>query len=295
MISRILDKGLLIVAAVFALGLAASGQCSNASLAGKYGFSAGGLDKHGSPISLLGYINANGKGTFTGTETASDGGSVLTNVPLTGTYSIKSDCTGSGTSKLKGQKNTNHFTLVVVSGGKNLQFLSRMHPTFRAARCRPRGKRLARWPGTKGNFGIEANGVFIGVGAVALDGLFALDGKGNVSGTESGSIAGLIFTGQAVSGTYGVASKSTGTSTVTVLGQTEHSSFVVTNGGKGMLAARDRREYGRFRRRAAVIEFPLQSGSVRFFARGGCLRYAGGRRFICLTSQSSPAPCQRTA
>jgi hypothetical protein len=235
MISRILDKGLLIVAAVFALGLAASGQCSNASLAGKYGFSAGGLDKHGTPISLLGYINANGKGTFTGTETASDGGSVLTNVPLTGTYTIKSDCTGSGTSKLKGQKNTNHFTLVVVSGGKNLQFTSTDAPNVQSGTVQAQGKANCTVAGLKGNFGIEANGVFIGVGAVALDGLFALDGKGNVSGTESGSIAGSIFTGQTVSGTYGVASNCTGTLTVTVLGQTEHSSFVVTNGGKGML------------------------------------------------------------
>jgi hypothetical protein len=235
MISRILDKGLLIVAAVFALGLAASGQCSNASLAGKYGFSAGGLDKHGNPISLLGYINANGKGTFTGTETASDGGSVLTNVPLTGTYSIKSDCTGSGTSKLKGQKNTNHFTLVVVSGGKNLQTLSTDAPNVQTGTVQAEGKATCTVAGLKGNFGVEASGVFLGVGAVALDGLFTLDGKGNVTGTESGSIAGSIFTGQSVSGTYTVASNCTGTITVMVLGQTLHSSFVVTNGGKGLL------------------------------------------------------------
>jgi hypothetical protein len=234
MISRILHKGLLIVAAVFALGLSASGQCSNASLAGKYGFSAGGLDKHGNPIGLLGYINANGKGTFTGTETGSDDGSVFKNVPLTGTYSIKSDCTGTGTSKLKGQT-TNHFTLVVVSGGKNLQFLSTDAPNVQSGTVQAQGKATCTVAGLKGNFGIEANGLFIGVGAVALDGLFVLDGKGNVSGTESGSIAGSIFTAQAVSGTYTVAANCTGTLTFTVLGQTEHSSFVVTNGGKGML------------------------------------------------------------
>ena len=158
MISRILDKGLLIVAAVFALGLAASGQCSNASLAGKYGFSAGGLDKHGSPISLLGYINANGKGTFTGTETASDGGSVLTNVPLTGTYSIKSDCTGSGTSKLKGQKNTNHFTLVVVSGGKNLQFLSTDAPNVQSGTVQAQGKATCTVAGSREISGLRPTG-----------------------------------------------------------------------------------------------------------------------------------------
>ena len=235
MISGILDRGLLIVAAVFALGLTASGQCSNANLTGKSGFSAGGLDKHGNPIRLLGYINANGKGTFTGTETGSDDGAVFTNVPLTGTYSIKSDCTGSGTSKLKGQKNTNHFTLVVVSGGKNLQFLSTDAPNVQTGTVQAQGKATCTLAGLKGNFGIEASGAFIGVGAVAFDGLFALDGKGNVSGTESGSIAGSIFTAQSVSGTYTVASNCTGTMTVTVLGQTEHSSFVVTNGGQSLL------------------------------------------------------------
>jgi hypothetical protein len=235
MISRILHKGLLIVAAVLALGLAAWGQCSNANLTGKYGFSAGGLDKHGNPIGFLGYINANGKGTFTGTETGSDDGTVFTNVPLAGTYSIKLDCTGSGTSKLKGQKNTNHFTLVVVSGGKNLQFLSTDAPNVQTGTVQAQGKATCTLAGLKGNFGIEASGVFIGVGAVALDGLFVLDGKGNVSGTESGSIAGTIFTRKSVSGTYTVASNCTGTMTVTVLGQTEHSSFVMTNSGKGLL------------------------------------------------------------
>ena len=124
MISRILHEGLLIVTAVLGLGLAAWGQCSNANVTGKYGFASGGLDKNGKPISVLGYIKANGKGTFTGTETGSDDGTVFTNVPIAGTYSINSDCTGSGTSKLTGQKMTNHFTLVVVSGGKNLQTLS---------------------------------------------------------------------------------------------------------------------------------------------------------------------------
>lgn len=235
MISRILHKGLLIVAAVLALGLAAWGQCSNANVTGKYGFSSTGLDKNGTPIAAIGYIKADGKGTVKGTETGSDDGAVFTNVPLTGTYSINADCTGSGTSKLKGQKTTNHFNLVVVSGGKNLQTLSTDTPNVQTGTVQAQGKATCTVAGLKGNFGVEASGVFIGVGAVALDGLFTLDGKGNVTGTESGSIAGSIFTGQSVSGTYTVASNCTGTIAATVLGQTLHSSFVVTNGGKGLL------------------------------------------------------------
>jgi hypothetical protein len=234
MISRILHKGLLIVAAVLALGLAAWGQCSNANVTGKYGFSGGGLDKNGLPISVLGYIKANGKGTFTGTETVSDNGTVVSNVPVTGTYTIKSDCTGSGTILPKGSK-VAHYNLVVLSGGKILQSLVTDAPTVQTGTVQAEGKATCTLAGLKGNFGVEASGVFIGAGAVALDGLFMLDGKGNVSGTESGSIAGTIFSGRSISGTYTVASNCTGTMTVTVLGQTEHSSFVVTNGGKGLL------------------------------------------------------------
>jgi len=230
-----LRRGFLLVTAVLAFGLASWGQCSNANFTGKYGFAGNGLDTNGKPISFLGYIKADGKGTFTGTETASDDGTVITNVPITGTYSINSDCTGSGTTKLKGQKGTNHFTLVVVSGGKNLQFLITDAPKVQIGTAQAQGKATCTLAGLKGSFGVESSGVFIGVGAVALDGLLTLDGKGNVGGSESGSIAGSIFTGQPVSGTYTVASNCTGTLTVTVLKQTEHASFVVTNGGKGML------------------------------------------------------------
>ncbi len=234
MISKTLRKAFLVVATALALGLSAWGQCSNANVTGKYGYAGGGLDKGGNPIRVLGYISANGKGAFKGTETGSDNGSIVTNLPVTGTYSVNSDCTGSGTIKPQGGK-VSHFSLVVVSGGINLQNLITDAPNVQTSSAQAQGKATCTVAGIKGNFGIEASGVFLGVGAVALDGLFMLDGKGNVSGTESGSIAGSIFTGQSASGTYTVASNCTGTITVTVLGQTEHSSFVVTNGGKELL------------------------------------------------------------
>ncbi len=234
MISNLFHKSLLIVTAVLVLGLAAWGQCSNANVTGKYGFSGTGLDKKGSPIALIGYIKADGKGKFTGTETGSDDGSVITNAPVTGTYTVNSDCTGSGTIKPKGGK-VSHYNLVVVSGGKSLQTLNTDAPNVQAGTVQAQGKATCTAAGLKGSFGTEAGGVFIGEGAVALDGLLILDGKGNISGTESGSIAGSIFTGQSASGTYTVASNCTGTMAVTVLGQTEHSSFVVTNGGKSLV------------------------------------------------------------
>jgi hypothetical protein len=233
MISQTLRRSSLTVTTVLALGLAAWGQCSNANVTGKYGYAGGGLDKGGNPIRILGYFNATGKGTFKGNETGSDNGSIVTNLPVTGTYSVNSDCTGSGTIKPKGGT-VNHFSLVVLSGGKNLQFVITDAPNVQAGTAQAQGKATCTVAGMKGNFGIEAGGVFLGVGAVAFDGLFTLDGKGTVSGTESGSIAGSIFTKQPVSGTYTVTSFCTGTMTLTVDNQTEHTSFVVTNGGQSL-------------------------------------------------------------
>jgi hypothetical protein len=233
MISRILHRSLLIVAGVLALSLAAWGQCSNANVTGKYGFYVSGLDKNGNPASFLVYMKADGKGTFKGTGTDSDAGVVET-VSVSGTYTINSDCTGSGTIKAKGGKAKN-YSLVVVSGGKGLQFLVTDAGNVLSGAGQAQGKETCTLAGVKGTFGVEASGVFIGTGAVALDGLFTLDGAGKVSGTESGSIAGSIFTGQSISGTYTVASNCTGTLSFSLLGQNLNASFVATNGGKSLL------------------------------------------------------------
>lgn len=235
MISTILRRSFLVVFTVLALGMAAWGQCSDANVKGKYGFAINGLDSGGNPSSFIGYFNANGKGTFKGTETGSDDGGVFTNVTLTGTYTVNSDCTGSGTSKLKGQKGTHTFNLVVVSGGKNLQILSTDSGTVQTGTAQAEGKETCTPAGVKASFGVEAGGVIIGTGAIAIDGLLAFDGKGGVTGTVSGSLAGEIFTGQSVSGSYTVATNCTGTTSFSLLGQTLDSSFVAVNGGKSTL------------------------------------------------------------
>jgi hypothetical protein len=231
--SRILHKALVTITAVLALGLAAWGQCSNANVTGKYGFEINGFTKNAQPISVAGYLKADGKGTFKGTESASIGGTIFTNVPITGTYSINADCTGSAITKV--QKSVNHFNLVVVSGGKSLQTVSADSGNVETEIVQAQGKTTCTLAGLKGSFGIQSSGMFLTIGSVAFDGVFTLDGKGVVSGKESGSIAGSIFTWLPASGTYTVASNCTGTMAITVSGQTQHLSFVVTNGGKGML------------------------------------------------------------
>jgi len=231
--SRILHKSLLNVSAVVALSLAVWGQCSDANVTGKYGFGIHGFAKNAQPISIAGYIKADGKGTFTATESGSIGGTIFTNVPVSGTYSINPDCTGSAI--VKAPKAVNHFNLVVVSGGKSLQTVSADAGNVEIEVVQAQGKAACTLAGLKGTFGIQSSGTFLGVGSVAFDGVFTLDGSGKVSGIESGSLDGAIFTRQSVSGSYTVASNCTGTMTIMIGNQTEHSSFVVTNGGKGML------------------------------------------------------------
>jgi hypothetical protein len=231
--SRILHKALLTVTAVLALGLAAWGQCSDANVAGKYGFEINGSAKNAQPISVEGYLVADGKGTFKAMENGSIGGTIFTNVPVTGTYSINPDCTGSAIVRAK--KAVNHFNLVVVSGGKSLQTVSADAGNVETETVQAQGKATCTLAGVKGTFGIQASGMFLTIGSVAFDGIFTLDGKGVIAGFESGSIAGSIFTLQPISGTYTVASNCTGTMAITVAKQTQHSSFVVTNGGKGLL------------------------------------------------------------
>lgn len=61
----------------------------------------------------VGQINANGTGSFTGIESVNDDGVIYNNQSLTGTYSISSNCTGSGT--IKNIKNglISHYNFVV--------------------------------------------------------------------------------------------------------------------------------------------------------------------------------------
>jgi hypothetical protein len=231
--SRILHRALLTVSVVLTLGLAAWGQCSDANVTGKYGFSISGFAKNAQPLSLAGYLKADGKGTFTATESGSIGGTIVMNVPVTGTYSINADCTGTAITKIT--KAVNHFNPVVVSGGKGLQAVGADSGNVETETVQAQGKETCTLAGLKGTFGIQAKGMFLGVGSVAFDGVFTFEGNGKVTGVESGSLDGAIFTGQSASGTYTVASNCTGTMAITVENQTEHSSFVVTNGGKGLL------------------------------------------------------------
>src|ERR1700757_2355772 len=114
MISKTFRIARMIVLASFALSSAAwAATCSNASLSGTYGFQHDGTDDNGTPLTAaVSQITFDPTtGTFAGETTASHDGVIATE-HLTGTYTVASNCTGTGT-----PEGGNPFSIVVTSTG----------------------------------------------------------------------------------------------------------------------------------------------------------------------------------
>ena len=91
--------------------------CSNATLKGDYGYGVNGISITIPPVgalAVLGKITLDGKGDFTGSANASITGNILTDMPISGTYSVASDCTGTLTTFYPAF--TAHFSFVIVEG-----------------------------------------------------------------------------------------------------------------------------------------------------------------------------------
>ncbi len=184
MISKMFRIALMIVLASFALSSAAWATCSNASLSGTYGFLHGNTDSNGTPtsaaVSQLTFDATTS--TFTGETTASHDG-VIATAPLTGTYTVASNCTGTGY-----PAGGSPFSFVVTSTG----FLA-LH-LFAEGFAVKQGSPTCTNAGVEGSFGFETTGVFlaaVSAPAVAFIGelKFTVDpsGEGVISGHVAAS------------------------------------------------------------------------------------------------------------
>lgn len=89
--------------------------------------------------------------------------------------------------------------------------------------------------GKKATFALNLTGTVIGTGQVAYVGQVTFDGKGNLSGSLTASLAGTIVTA-AITGTYTANSNCTGTAQITPSGYpTADFNSVVVNAGKELL------------------------------------------------------------
>ena len=113
-ISLVVFASMFVVGAVPKLQGGKNEGCSNASLKGAYGF----LDVHtvvpaGTPLTILGRWNFDGKGNFTNTATFDDNGTV-THINDFGPYTVNADCTG----QIGILEGTGTIEIVLVDGGK---------------------------------------------------------------------------------------------------------------------------------------------------------------------------------
>jgi hypothetical protein len=234
MISRNLTMATLICATMFFASAQRAAGCSNSSLAGAYGLSFGGTDKGSSPNNTVGLLDFDGKGGFTGILTVSKGG-VVQNGPVSGTYEVSPNCTGSATVVVGGK--TRHLNLVVTSRGAGFDVIQTDSGRTLSGSAIAQGKPTCTDAGVKGIYGFQAAGLFETIGPVAFTGQLKLDGAGNVTGTESGSLNGTIFSNLKLTGTYTINSNCTGSAKVTPQGLSAFNlNLVIINGGRKMLA-----------------------------------------------------------
>jgi hypothetical protein len=237
MISKTFCIARMIVLATFALSSAAwAATCSNASLSGTYGFLHDGTDSNGTPataaVSQVTFDSTTG--TFAGETTASHDG-VIAAEPLTGTYAVASNCTGTGN-----PTGGSPFSFVVTSTGFLAAHL------FSEGFAVKQGSSTCTNAGAKGRFGFETTGVFLAgapATAVAFIGELKLtvdpSGEGVISGHVAASEHGtfLTFAEEPVTGSYKVDRDCRGTATITPKGHSEmHFSFVIVDCGKELLA-----------------------------------------------------------
>jgi hypothetical protein len=89
----------------------------------------------GVPVDTVGTVTLDGEGKITGTETFSTNGVVKT-LPVTGTYTENSNCTGTWEITPTGGTPTN-FNTVVVNGGSELLLIQTDHGTITAGNAQP--------------------------------------------------------------------------------------------------------------------------------------------------------------
>jgi len=222
----------MIVLTSLALSSAAWANCSNAPLSGTYGFLHGGTASDGTPtsaaVSQLTFHATTG--TFTGETTASHDGVIVT-AHLTGTYTVTSNCTGTGY-----PAGGSPFSFVVTPTG----FLA-LH-LFAEGFAVKRGSATCTNAGLEGSFGFETTGVFlaaVSAPAVAFIGelKFTVDtsGEGVISGHVAASEDGKFHGFEEATGSYSVDANCRGTATITPKGSALNFSFVVVDGGNEML------------------------------------------------------------
>ncbi len=96
--------------------------CTDLGVKHTYSLEATGIHIGVGQIAAVGQLALNGTGSLKGTLSISANGSIASSLPVTGTYQINSNCTGTATFTPQGQSAIN-IGIVIVNAGKELMFL----------------------------------------------------------------------------------------------------------------------------------------------------------------------------
>jgi hypothetical protein len=212
--------------------------CSNASLSGVFGYSHARLAGPDEPYATVGQITADGKGNLTGLFTESAYGTTRSGT-FTGTYSILPNCTGSGSFSDE-QDSPTAFNFVLDDSHKGFQMILTAAGTTQPGFGVAQGTVTCGLPGKSRTLAENLFGTLtVSSDPEAIIGQLTLDGKGNISGTETLSVD-LAISTATVSGTYTQNSDCTGTAQIisTVKGSTPVTRtfyYVEVNSGKELL------------------------------------------------------------
>src|ERR1022692_2768808 len=208
--------------------------CSNAILTGNYGFAINGT-ADGNPITAVGQIATNGNGTIAGNETISENCKVGNLLEVLGTYTIKSNCTGTMTIQAQDRSKQN-FNLTVTSGGEQIVMVQTDSGTTELGTALAQVSKSCSLAGVKGTYGLQGAGTEIGVGPLALAGQITLRGNGTLDGTATVSVNGSVASKQKISGAYKVLRICQGAAEIQVGNQGPIGlSLVVVNGETAVL------------------------------------------------------------
>jgi hypothetical protein len=236
---RFLGSRLRITASVFLFAMIiaaepASALCSNTNLNGVYGYYHGRPGGSGTLRVVVGQFTADGQGNLTGSWTMSTSGAISTGT-FTGSYSIAKNCTGSlaFSSEDIGPAN---YNIILDHNHLGFQMIQTDNTVTQPGFGLSQGVVTCGLSGKKQTFATNLLGVlFSTTNAEAIVGQLTLDGKGNISGSETFSVGGTNTTA-AVTGTYTQNADCTGTAQITPTGAaTTNFNTIAVNAGKELL------------------------------------------------------------
>jgi hypothetical protein len=243
---KLITLGMMLLFGFF-FSLRAQAQCTNTNLNGELFYTFSGTIKSGaSNVSYneLGKVTADGNGGLSGTTTTSTAG-VLATLPVSGSYSIQPNC--SGTATLTTSANAAQFTLQLVSGGGTT--LAMVSSSASGEIADGRIYRAANATGIQcgngtlaGTYGaLVSGGTYVGTVRTAfeIDGQFIFDGNGGFTSTgvlTTGTSSGSPISG---SGTYSISADCSGTMQFVGLSGTTNYLLARIQGGSVLILESD--------------------------------------------------------